>query len=129
MWGPSFRTQNSSRRRRCSSLLGRAEGASLRKIRQTERRARLRVRLFLCGPYVIPVNFFVPFPLSLSAHTGQRLDAERFRTLRRLLCPKRNRQDGTKASKENLYSHSATRSPRTLKRGYLFVALRDKAKV
>src|SRR6266404_7393744 len=126
MWGPSFQTQCSSRRRQYFSPRGGAEGASLRKIRQTERRARLRVRLFLCGPCVIPVNFFVPFPLSLSAHTGQRLDAELLGKLRRLLCPKRNRQDETKASKENLYSHNATRSPRTLKPGYLFVELRDK---
>jgi hypothetical protein len=65
IWRPSFRTQSSSRRRRCSSRRGGAEGASLRKIRQ-QRGARLRVRLFLCGPCVIPVNVFVPFPLPLS---------------------------------------------------------------
>jgi hypothetical protein len=34
------------------------------------------------------MNVFVPFPLSLSGHTGQRLDAELLGKLRRLLCPK-----------------------------------------
>ncbi len=34
------------------------------------------------------MNVFVPFPLSLSGPTGQRLDAELLGKLRRLLCPK-----------------------------------------
>src|SRR6266404_4182616 len=56
MWGPSFRTQSSSRRRQCFSPRGRAEGASSRK-NPANREARSPSGApFFVGPCVIPVR-------------------------------------------------------------------------